>query len=848
MKERIIVVPSSIDLAKTLAYHNKALFNTRIFTPVELAQESLMRSGSLSDKEFISRNEELAYYLKIIGSISYFKTSKLSDLRSINSTINTIRSLIKNDEEKQIKDKLSKGVFKQKNDALYEIYTKYIEALNNENKIDTIGLIRQAITNKYVFDSEICYIKQYPLSSLDIELINSVSHNSKEITIFDLYEIKENKIHINSYKNCYGVSNEVGTIIDDIYKNHKPDESVIACADYNSYSQTIFDYALKYNIPVGFGEGLSIINSYPGKLLKQYYYWMSDGNFGWEPFFKLIYSPYFDYELLSSQVKNNTSEFWDVVSKLRLSNDSEINNQTIKDFKHSISRKDINDNERLEKYVEDIEYISNELALPIEEFLNKYSKIRNNNELLIQLDTSAKSIINNEILMLKNIGLEISDDVIETILKKKASRQAQKPGKIYVTSIKKATSVLRNNIYICGLSANLYPGSPIENPLLLDGDLKAFDNDDITSVGKIREKRDNLFDLIKLACGIGNNVELSYSGLNVSELKNNNASSLLFEIYKLENGDNKSLDDFRNNIHNVAYFDPELSISRLVGEAYNKSLDIEYKPNYSNNDNKTVLTLNRYSPSALNIFFNCRKQFFYQYLLKIQTEDDYNPYEIISATAQGTLAHSLMEYLSDNPMSKDEFLKLSETVFDEYMKISVPLIKEDISKTREEFILMLENGYNFDEKYKRKLAFKEEDKDCVHKESGICIHGYPDRVELDENGKVVIIDFKTERKRGNHIKDDIDTCLQVVIYAYIVENTMDYKIDHCEYRILRFDDGIVTCKYDDEIKQQLTEKLLEFKHCLETGDFSIEPFSADEEKERCKYCKFGSICGKIVTE
>ena len=60
MKERIIIVPSSMDLAKTLAYHHKDVFNTRIMTTIELAQESLMRSGHLSKKEFLSRKEEAA--------------------------------------------------------------------------------------------------------------------------------------------------------------------------------------------------------------------------------------------------------------------------------------------------------------------------------------------------------------------------------------------------------------------------------------------------------------------------------------------------------------------------------------------------------------------------------------------------------------------------------------------------------------------------------------------------------------------------------------------------------------------------------------------------------------------
>ena len=857
MKERIIVVPNSVDLAKTLAYHGKALFNTRVFTPVELAQESLMRSGKLSRKEFLSRNEELAFYPEIVESTEYFKTGKLSDLKKINSTINTIRELVIADENKEVKEKLSKGQFRDKNSALIKVYEKYISKLNEENKVDTIGLIREAIDNRYTFDSEISYIKEYPLLPLDLELVNKLSAGRyTETSLFDLFGVEKKEIHISSYKNCYGSSNEVGTIIDDVFRNKKADQCIVACADYNTYSQIFYDYATKYDIPICFGNGLSIVNSYPGKLLQQYYYWTSTGNFGWEPFFKLIYSPYFNFELLSSLVNAedkeefNTAEFWKRVSRLRLTNSKTINDEIIENFKKSISRKDVNNNDRLEKYVDGIEIVANELALPIEDFLMKYFNTRKSSEFAIRFDEAAKKTICNEIAIVKNTGLEVTGDVIETILRKTTFRQSCEPGHLCICSIDRAASVLRNSLYICGLSAASYPGSPKENPLLLDCDLKDFGNETLSSQGLIRQKRESLFNLIELASALGNEINVSYPGLNVSELKHNNASSLIFELFRQEYGQEKELSDLTAATIKVGYFEPELSASRKIGDAYNESDIIMNKEASSENHTKTSFELYKHSPSRLNTFFNCKKQYLYKYLLKIPEPEDYDPYEVIPATEQGTLAHALMEYLPEHPMSREEFSDFSKTVFDEYMNISVPLIKDKINGVREDFVEMLETGWDMDNKFKRKLAFKEEDKSATHEPSGVVIHGYPDRVELTDEGKAVIIDFKTERDLNAHLQDDIDSCLQVVMYAYIVEKTMGYEVDHCEYRMLRgnVNNGIVTCKYDDEIKQQLSEKLMEFKRCMAEGDFDIEPMSSDEEKERCKYCKYGSICGKVIRD
>lgn len=855
MKERIIVIPTNNKLSISLGYHNKNSFNTRFLTPINLVRDALLRSGIICDKTFISRNEELVYYKKIIEEVSYFKTNKLVDLKNINKTINSIRKLVVDQEEETIKETLKKGIFKNKNEALFEVYKKYIDLLNKDNKIDTIGLIRYAIKNANKLDTQIYILNEYPLEPLETKLVECLADTPRQISIFDLFEVKENKIHIETYKNCYGATNEVTDIIDDVLSKKMLDRSVIACGDINTYSQVFFDLMCKYNIPMTFNEGVALVNSYPGKLLKLYHEWSNDEGFGSESFFKLIYSPYFDFELFKSNLdfedfkEKEIQMFYLRLSKLRLTNNININKQRIADFEKSISREDINDNSKLKKFVPNFKHVLNELSLPLKDFIDKYAVVRNTNEFFLNLDLSAKKTIVNEIITVENIGLEISDDVIENLLKKKTSASTNKPGHLHITGIENALMSLRDNLYISGLSSSIYPGSPKENPLLLDSDLKDFNCDTLTSNGQIKRKREALFNLIKLSSALNNTINLSYSGLDVSELKHNNPSSLMFEIYKMENGNELSLDDFKKHIITTAYFKHNLSKTKLIGEAYNAKKEIVYKALNSNNLDKTSISLNRYSPSALNVFFNCKKQFFYTYLLGINIPDDVDPYEVLSASEQGTLAHSLMEYLADHKeMSFEEFKKLAADTFDEYMKISVPLVKDKIDIAKEQFIEMLENGYKMDKANPREVDFKEEDKTTIHEETGIKIHGFPDRVENTKDGKAIIIDFKTERHKDAHIKDDIDTCLQVVIYAYIVEKELHKEIDHCEYRMLRYEDGIISCKYDEEIKAGLTKKLTEFKKALESGNFEIEPMSKEEEKVRCKYCKLGSICHKVVID
>ena len=122
MKERIIVVPHSCQLSKTLAYHGVSLFNIRFLTPIELANLVRSRQAININKEYINRNEELSYYVKALKGNDYFKSSKILDINKIKSSIDSIRELIVYYEEVNLKKSLSKAIFTTKNRALLEVY------------------------------------------------------------------------------------------------------------------------------------------------------------------------------------------------------------------------------------------------------------------------------------------------------------------------------------------------------------------------------------------------------------------------------------------------------------------------------------------------------------------------------------------------------------------------------------------------------------------------------------------------------------------------------------------------------------------------------------------------------
>ena len=210
------------------------------------------------------------------------------------------------------------------------------------------------------------------------------------------------------------------------------------------------------------------------------------------------------------------------------------------------------------------------------------------------------------------------------------------------------------------------------------------------------------------------------------------------------------------------------------------------------------------------------------YLLNIPQPEETNPFDVITPMAAGTLAHSLMERLANSDMSREEFIRISEEYFDRYIVENPPLIMENVAEAKADFIEMMETA--FDSDLHREVVLKEEDIHCDHP-SGVRIHGLPDRVEKLDDGTYVIVDFKTGRN-VKHIKDDINTCLQVVLYAYLMEQ-QGLKVSRGEFRYLRTGETI-TCVYDDAMKLSLDTVLTNFKNDLE--NFSFESIADDAEE------------------
>ncbi len=870
MREKIYLAPGANggELRKSLAMHGVSCFNLRICGAGKLARMALMRSGVAIEEDFVSTREEIAIVAKAAKGESYFKKATYSDIRNLAGAIRRMRSLVPNgDEANKIAAILGKGIFADKNAALVSVYRKYKKMLDDEKRLDSVSLIRRAIEKCGALNAEFFTLKEYPLSPLEKALLDKLSGGkAQETDIQAMFGICQASLKIAGFKNCYGASNETETILADIYAGKNLDKCTVAVTDPETYGQLFFDYAILYDMPITFGCGVPIINSNPARLLALYHRWMTKGFFGASALGAMLSNTAFDRDKLHALYPKADANFsWgvykDVLGAISLTNSRKINDERLSAFKEALRKEEALTSPEDQKAYRAVaakisclpflEVLAKELSLPVEEFISRYAYIRKSDDtnaqrLLMELDMAAERAIYEELKIIRVSGVEQPvEDIIAHVLKMTVKSDKSESGKIFVSGIDEALSFVRENLYIAGLSASKYPGAARENYLLLDADIKLFgaDAEYLTSEKRVNRKRERLLALARLAFGLGVTIHISYAGLNVSELKRDNASSLVFEMYQEASGENVTFRELEAHIEKVKYFDPTLSVTRKVGEAYNDGKTV--LPCHCNDARDAAnarLDLNReYSPSALELFFDCPRRFMLTYTLGIQAQDEKNPFEVIAANERGTLAHALMEKLANSDMRREAFLKLSGEYFDRFIAEHTPLVRQKVEEAREEFLDMMETAYNME--LHREVVLKEEKLHCTH-ESGVKIHGYPDRVEKLDDGSYLVVDFKSA-SRVSHVEDDIETCLQIVIYAYLMEQK-GYKISGGEFRYIDLGET-VSCKYDEDMKRVLAEKLAEFKDHIENADFPVsEDADSTEEgvKNPCQYCQFGLICGK----
>lgn len=832
MLEKIIIAPSAneAELLRTLAAYGVNTLGVRIMNGVKFAEYALMHSGIAVTEKYADSNTQSALIFNILDGIPHFASAAFPDAQNIAAVLNTVRGLIPEDEHDILHDKLSNGEFPENSSALADVYERYIAVLKENNLIDGIQLIRRASENASVIKAEIIVLDEFPMTAAEHNLVEKISGgNYRTILISELFCATEKPMNYADITEAYGEANEAENIISRIYESGIPlDKCTVAVADTTKYPQLISEIASQYDIPVTFGCGLPIRNAFPAQFLRNYYDWKTSGYCGVDALKRMIFDSSFDrnalLETLGIEKNSKLKELVVIAGNLRISDDKPTNQKRISDYGNAFPEKS--------EIAELLKKIAAELERGCTYFVCRYSYIRKDE--CGRLDRAALNVIDREIAAFTQFTGDSPVDIIPDILSRNVLSENSREGCLHICTLSQAMCSMRENLFIAGLSASNFPGAPTENYLVPDNDMILFGEDAPTSEKIISDRKKQLYKLLGFAASLDTKIHLSYSGFSAADLKDENASSVLFEIFSQCHGDDSDMDTFTDSLLHTGFFDSGISPSRLLGRGYNSGAEISPDEPIYAQELPVCGTDIVLSPSAVDDYRKCPVIFYYKCILGLKPPEKDDVFVILDGLTQGNLIHDLMKYAADKHLDTKTFYAEANRTFDRYIISRPPINGPDIQKIKQDFLHMAQVG---DYYLKRNETIEPEMDVGAVKINGITLKGRLDILEKTSEGKYIIGDYKTARKI-THIENDFGSCLQVLLYAYMLREANNIAVESGEYRYLRYGNAI-ECTFSSVVAGQIDELLGNLKHSLETGEYI-----APEKCKECTYCKYSGICRK----
>lgn len=234
-----------------------------------------------------------------------------------------------------------------------------------------------------------------------------------------------------------------------------------------------------------------------------------------------------------------------------------------------------------------------------------------------------------------------------------------------------------------------------------------------------------------------------------------------------------------------------------------------------------------FSASSLKSFFSCKRQFFFKFLKKLQTDEERDSIKI------GSVFHSLLRQSYENFVENFDILKVRDYFYQELGKRTY--------QTKIEKLTMEIEGEKMLNFWKNEIAyFSDLDRKFIKAEYGFeteifgkKIRGCIDRIDAFQE-KNIIMDYKFSNEVKKHKADEKLCDFQLPIYKLALCNegrdVLDcYLYDVRNGRLIQ----------EDQLQEKI--EILEHKMTRLNGDIN---FSKCEELKNCLYCEFKILCNR----
>lgn len=821
MQERILIAPNGTELMRTLARYGISTLGLRIMRPVEFAQFALMRSGILLAETPVTNDTEAALIWHFLPEIPYFENASYHDAYNLANTLRMLRLQITKDERETLTAGLKNSTFTEKNAALLDVYDRYMNALRDKNMIDSIGILRYAISHAKPLTVECMILQEYPPAPLEQSVISQISGgNAMTVSLCALLQKSEKPLAMPKLTEAYGAANEAENVIGTIYREKLPlDQCTVAVAD-TTYASLLFELTSRFSIPVTFGCGLPVTLTNPAAVLRDYRNWKTSGHCGIDALRTLLTGPAFDKKQFCEDFGiTHLNKLIETAGAMRLSTDSAVNAMRIENYKSS--------DDRDEALVSQLNKVFVRFGMDCSALIRRYAKIRKND--LGRLDSAAKNKICDTLERFTAMTGEPADRLFSDLLGARICAENSREGALHITTVSGALTTLRPNLFVMGLCAEMFPGEPTENYLLLDDELEAFGENAPTSRNLIAQAQLSLSDLLRTAAALDIRTELSWCGYDTAELKANNASSVLFSLYQQTGGTDEKA--FEKLILKTGYFAHDLSGITEIGNAYLRGEQIAAKqPEYAETQPADGL-VPVLSPSKIESFIECPKKYCYKYVICIPEQETDNVFDVINPKEFGNLVHEAMKMLKGQYPPEEAFMQNAEQIFARYLTERPPMNQSDADKVKADYLSTVRNGYD---RAVNIRVIETEQEIKMQYGCGITITGRLDALAELPDGTFRVIDYKTGRT-VKHDENDAVSCIQVMLYADMLQRT-GKPVSGGEYWYLRRNQ-VVPCEYTPARAELIETKLSGIAESIRTNSYP-----ANASKDNCKYCAYKEIC------
>jgi ATP-dependent helicase/DNAse subunit B len=577
LEEKILVVPSLLignQMTEALVRAGHSWVNIRVNTIQSLALSLVGAELAKDELSLISQAHSMAFIeeacLKILNDKSYF--GKLRGQDGLHRAIyDVIRSL--GETGIGVED-FSVKIYEdpKKGKELKEIITFYYTLLKNNNFTDESITLKQALklANKDTHaKAYYLYPEDLNLSEYQKKLLEKLSNNKSRSLKIDSSELGSPPNTSTNIFKALGVENELREIFRRIISHEIPlDDTEILFTDSETCPALIYELSEQYNLPCTFSEGISVTFTRPGQAVIGYLDWISQ-NFESRILRQVISAGNINLRAFSigkeppspisaSRILRKAQIGWHRERYIPcLENLIKCLTEKTKEASKEIDKEDSKSRvEKIKKQINGAETIKSaiikileitpdfdeaghitlkELATGAGNFIEIFARTRG---LLDQL--AFKTLIQlfedlSNLPETKLTPLEAHQRLRSAVMRSHVDSSTPKPGKLHVGHYKYAGISGRKNTFIMGLDETKFPGSGIQNPVLLDAEREKINTELQEPVVPLLGERpkENVKTLWNRFFGLEGCVTLSYSCLDLLEDKEQFPAPFVLSVYRM---------------------------------------------------------------------------------------------------------------------------------------------------------------------------------------------------------------------------------------------------------------------------------------------------------------------------